>query len=266
MPQGTRRIRFTVHGLTADNGFVRADIFAEKLAAFAAAAKAEDIRLNGKSAFGLMIKELKIGSADAYLDPKQLKKAVAVSDPIPDLAKIATSIQVGGMSFSAESVKALKKLVTTADGADKTHSHVEVDFGHGDVVRFDSFFRDRAVRAVEIASGDDMPPTKFFEGASVGQFDGTIKAIDSRGAIVKGKIVLTIDGSELDCVFRRDDIDSVLAEYEHRSRIEGIAIYDGTQAQPVRVNVRRVMPLSGNGLLRWAGKLKRGESSWVAAE
>jgi hypothetical protein len=261
----TNRIRFTVHGLTADNGFVRADVFAEKLSAFATAAQIEDKRLNGKAKFGLMIKDLKIGSADAWLDPKQIIRAKTVTEPFSSLAQIAVSIQGGSMSFAPESIGALRKLVATSEGAEKTHSHVEVDFGQGDIVRFDSFFRDRAKRAVEIFKGEPEHAGGFFEGASVGQFDGAIRAIDSRGAIVKGKIIQTIDGSELDCVFRRDDLPDVLSEYEQRSRIEGIAIYDGTQALPVRVNVRKVTPIRGSGLLRWAGMLKRGSADWVAA-
>ena len=266
MPNLTNKIRFTVHGLTVDNGFVRADVFAKKLAAFAAAATLEDRRLNGRAKFGLMIKDLKIGSADAWLDPKQLVKAKKVEEPFSGLAKVAVSLQSGAISFAPERVGVLKKLVTASEGAEKTHSHVEIDFGQGDIVRLDSFFRDRAKRAVELAIGDQTEKGRFFEGTSVGQFDGEIRAIDSRGAIVKGKIIQTIDGSELDCVFRRDDLGEVLSDYEQRSWIEGVAIYDGTQALPVRVNVRKVIPLRGNGLLRWAGMLKKTSSDWAGAE
>lgn len=259
MADGTNRVRLTVHGLDVDNGFVRAEVFAEKLRHFANAVKSADSGRNRSQKFSLIIRELKIGSADAWMDAKQIKRAQKVpASPIPDVSGIASAIQGGSTSFDGVQPKLIGSLAAVASGAGRTHSHVEVDFGDGAIVRFDQFFEGRAERAKEIAEGVEAEAPHWFEGASIGQFDGTIRQVDSRGAIVRGKIVLTIDGSELDCTFRRADLDSVIGNYEHRSKIEGIAVYDGLSERPVRVDVRKVTPvLEGANILRWGGYLKR---------
>ena len=259
MADGTNRVRLTVHGLDVDNGFVRAEVFAEKLRHFVNAVKNADSGENKSQKFSLIIRELKIGSADAWMDAKQIKRAQKVPiNPLPEVSSIASAIQGGSTSFEGVRPKLIGSLAAIASGSGQTHSHVEVDFGADAIVRFDQFFQGRAARAKEIAEGIDFEPPKWFEGASVGQFDGTIKQVDSRGAIVRGKIVLTIDGSELDCTFRRDDLESVIDNYEQRSKIEGVAIYDGLSDRPVRVDVRKVIPVRvGASLLKWGGVLKR---------
>lgn len=257
-------IRMTVHGLTVDNGFVRADVFADKIKSFVQAVKAADSALNKSPKFSLMIKQLKIGSAEAYLDPKQIKRAAKVDAPAPLVAKIASSIQAGSTAFDLSTAKIIRKLSDLSNGSDESHSHVEIEFDEDNVIRFDRFFCDRAKRAIEIAEGVDTSPARWFEGASIGQFDGTIREIDSRGEIVRGKIVLTIDGSELDCTFRRSDLDAVVAAFEARSRIEGVAVYDGMTARPVRIDVRKVATIKAAGdLLKWHGWLRKPNAEWV---
>ena len=74
---------------------------------------------------------------------------------------------------------------------------------------------------------------------------------------MRGKIILAVNGAELDCTFRRDDIDLIRIAFDRRSRIEGIAIYDGDAPLPVRIEVRTITPIEGSAdLLGWAGALR----------
>lgn len=104
--------------------------------------------------------------------------------------------------------------------------------------------------------------SRYFEGVAFETMDGVVKEIDARGTLVRGKLILTVGGKELDCVFHTENIDVLRQSFDKRARVEGVAHYDGQSLLPVRLDVRHVSLIDSSGdLRRWRGKLVRTKSS-----
>lgn len=246
-------ITLTIHGLAQDNGLVRADVFLKKFKALLKALRVADTLVNGRRAHASIITELKIGSASASLREKVTLKDQAVQPAAPLLAEALRAIYDGDRRlerFPMKLIKCLKPLTKI----EKTFSHAEIQLGKT-ALRIDEFLQDQTDRAM----GRFTNPDSFidsFQGIAIGVFDGILKELDARGLLVRGKLVLTAGGKEIDCIFNRSDIPSLRENFERRARVEGIAHYDGEQSLPVRLDVRNIIPVNETpNLIRWRGAL-----------
>jgi hypothetical protein len=110
--------------------------------------------------------------------------------------------------------------------------------------------------ALDRVKGIEEESERHFEGIAHGVFDGVLKELDSRGVLVRGKLILTAGGKEIDCIFKRDDIPILRENFERRARVEAVAHYDGENVLPARLDVKRITPINTNhDLGRWRGAL-----------
>lgn len=125
----------------------------------------------------------------------------------------------------------------------------------------DDYLEKQFERAVRRVQGDEVEPDRFFKGIAIETLDGVIKELDARGTLVRGKLILTAGGKEIDCVFSSSDLPLLRESFDRRARVEAIAHYDGESLLPVRLDVKRLALVGGKDLVRWKGALKRGRDS-----
>ena len=120
----------------------------------------------------------------------------------------------------------------------------------------DEMERDNSLTLTLHARSTPLEIQHPFKGLAIAAFDGILREIDSRGSTVRGKLVLTAGGRELDCLFRREDIPALRQHFDCRARVEGMAHYDGVSLLPGWLEVRRIEPfLTDTDLSRWRGAL-----------
>ena len=259
------KVTLTLHGLQADNGLVRADAFLEKFRTLLESLKTADKFANGKKVHNYIVTGLKISSAQAQLSEKiSVRKAAPVSsvELVRDTVNAVYNGEKKVDRFSVELIEALFPLVKNVG---KNFSHGEISFDASNVIRIDDYLAKQFDKMTARLKGDDIPAARNFEGIAIGMFDGIIQEMDARGSLVRGKIILTAGGREIDCVFRRDDIETLRASFDKHARIEAIAHYDGISLLPVRLDVRGIKVVKTNpDLIKWKGKLKRNtqKSEW----
>lgn len=266
MEFGQDEIKLTVHGLDVDASRVRADIFAEKLRQLVKALQQADSFQNRGRKYNVLIADLKVASASALLRESQFKKARRVVRPGILVGHVADAIQSGNPNLSEFPKNIVASLRNVAKASGDQFAHAEATFYGHNVVRFDTFFEHRASRAIEMIEKPEVENLRWFEGVVFSEFDGTIKQLDSRGNVFRGKVVLSINGAEIDCVFNRQDIEEISAAFEKRCVIRGRAIYEGDSPLPARIQVRSVRVLrSGADLAKWRGELIPPEpnASWT---
>jgi hypothetical protein len=156
----------------------------------------------------------------------------------------------------------VRALIPLVSGVGKNFSHGEVCFAKNNVIRIDDYFAKQVEKAVFRLDGVTPEKQRFFEGVAFETLDGMVKEIDARGTLVRGKLILTVGGKELDCVFNTSDIQVLRDSFDKRARVEGVAHYDGQSLLPVRIDVRGVSIIQSSGdLRRWRGKLRRTKNS-----
>jgi len=251
-------ITLTIHGLDADNGKVRADAFIEKFRALLRSLKLADRQVNEKRSHEYVIVGLETASAHASLREKQIRTAVPASS-VEYVSAVVEAVYNGDRNvqrFPKQIVAALKPL---ANGVGTRFSHGELKFPGGTVVRIDDYLEKQIDKAIRRTKGEATEEHRNFEGVAFETLDGIVKEMDARGSLVRGKLVLTVGGKELDCIFRTEDMEVLRTSFDKRARIEGIAHYDGVSLLPVRVDVRRIELIKEDGdLLKWKQALKRG--------
>jgi hypothetical protein len=253
--QGEGSVILTIHGLDVDNGLVRADVFLKKFRALLNSIEIADKHLNGKKSHNIIITDLKNGSAMAAVREKVSVKKKVPAFGAPFVAEALNAVYNGDRRldrFPPELIKSFEPLVKIDDRM----SHGEVEFAGADIIRIDDYLARQTERALDHAKGIEEKSERHFEGIAHGVFDGVLKLIDSRGALVRGKLILTAGGKEIDCIFKRGDIPILLENFERRARVEAVAHYDGENVLPVRLDVKRITPISINpDLGRWRGTL-----------
>jgi hypothetical protein len=251
----SNEVSITIHGLDVDNGNVRAEVFLEKFRTLIASLRLADSLLNGKKAHNLVIVDLSIGSAKARVREKvSVKRATAASSPY--VGEAMRSIYNGDKGIDRFDANLIVGLAPLAKGVDRKFSHAEIEFATDNVIRIDDYFAKQVDRAVQRVRGKPEEKEKFFEGISLSSFDGVVKEIDARGALVRGKLILTAGGAEIDCIFPREDIPKLRENFEKRATITASAHYDGVSLLPARLDVRDIVPIKEQpDLLRWRGVL-----------
>ena len=112
---------------------------------------------------------------------------------------------------------------------------------------------DRVLRQIE---GEEEDHSVFFRGTTLSTFDGIVMEMDARGSLMRGKLILTTGGKEIDCVFRKEDVDQLRESFSKRARVTAVAHFSGTDKLPDRLDVRAVKPLKHDAdLSRWRGAL-----------
>lgn len=251
-------VTLTVHGLAVDNGNVRAEVFLEKLRAILGALKIADRFLNEKKSHDYLIVGLETASAHATLRERVSVRKTIPASTVRCVRDVVESVYNGDRNinrFPVDLVEALRPLVRDVG---RTFSHGEVRFSGDNVIRIDDFLALQADKALRRAKGEGGPPERHFEGIAIETLDGIVKEMDARGTLVRGKLVLTAGGKEIDCVFRHSDIEMLRTSFDRRARVEAVAHYDGVSLLPVRLDVKRITLLQeGGGLDRWRGALDK---------
>jgi hypothetical protein len=135
-------------------------------------------------------------------------------------------------------------------------THGEIAFADN-VIRIDDYLLRQANRTILRISGEEIQE-RYFTGLAFGTFDGVLKEVDARGTLVRGKLILTAGGKELDCVIRKDDIPQVRETFDLRARVEGLAHYDGDYPLPGRLDVKRITLVDKDAdLTKWKGAFVR---------
>ena len=244
-----------IHGLDTDASVVRASVLVEKLRDLLTALRTADRLENGRSVHDYLLPQLHDGSIVATVRerPKRLKPS---RSPISYLEHVATAVYNGDLrilpSLSPEIVGRIEKL---SKGANERFSHGELSFGEDTVIRIDDYLQRQAEDAIH-ASEDGSIAEQFqsYRGPAFGTFDGVLKEIDSRGTMLRGKLVLVPSATEIDCVMNKDRVRVASSSFDKRVVVKGTARYNGRSSLPARVDVHEIRPVGQMAdLTRWKG-------------
>jgi hypothetical protein len=251
-----------IHGLAVDNGKVRAEVFLQKFRALLDTLKVADKAANAKKAHNYVIVGMEAKSARATLREKVSRKRILPASSVNRLRDVAECIYNGDRNIARFPVELVEALTPWVTGMGKSFSHSELQFSNDNGIRIDDFMATQIDRAVQRVRGVDIQGEKFFAGVALETFDGVIKEIDSRGVLVRGKLILSTGGKELDCVFRPSDVPTLRESFDRRARVEAVAHYDGASLLPGRLDVRGIQVVQVTGdLLKWRGALGRRRQS-----
>lgn len=260
---GPKQIELIVHGLvTEDHGRVPARVFANKLKQLVASLEAADVVANGKLVHSYIIVDMHTSQPTALLaevlaseDQPQAISAIPIFNDAIDAIKTHDS--------RIEKLSAVVKRVSLlTSGVEKKFGFAEIRTANSSVIKIDDFLRKRAVQARgDIGAG-------WYNGAVIGSFDGILEYVDLRGALPQIKLTLTAGGKEIDCICRREDIETLGDRLSQRVRVHGRAIYSATSPLPMRVEVTSVEPIErGQDFSKWKGAFRPFSlSSWDSDE
>lgn len=247
---GMQEIELRVHGLTVeDHGSVPARLFANKMKQLVSALEAADILANGKLAHSYVLAQMHMSQPTAVLSEvllPEIKQRTLSAVPIfNDAVESIKTHDTGVDRFSS----VVRKISLLTSGAGASFSYAEVRTVGGNIVRIDKFLRERAAEAKRVVAH------KWFDGAVMGSFDGTLQYVDIRGgSLPEIKLTLTAGGKEIDCICRREDIEALGEALDRRVRVFGRAIYSGASPLPVRVEVASIEPVKpGGDFAKWRG-------------
>lgn len=251
-------VTLTIHGLSMDNGNVRAEVFVEKLRALLSAFRSADKFLNNKKTHDYLIVGLQAASAHATVRERISIRKIVPQSSLHYVGEAAGAIYNGDRNINRFPQQIIKNLSPLVKNVGKTFSHGEVGFQENNIIRIDEFLGGQMEKAVRRINHEEISSEKYFEGIALETFDGIVKEIDARGTLVRGKLVLTVGAKEIDCIFRKEDINVLRNSFDLRARVESVAHYTGDSPLPVRLDVKRLTVLKPTeSLNRWKGALRR---------
>ena len=260
---GPRQIELKVHGLTMeDHGRVPARIFANKLKQLVGALEAADAVANGTVIHTYILASMHMSEPTAVLSEVPLKEEVEFrSSAIPVFNDAVEGIKTNDMRVE-RLAPVVKKVGLLSSGAASKFGFAEVRTADATVVRIDSFLQKRAAQIRRSAN------ERWFNGAAIGTFDGILDYVDNRGSLPQIKLTLTAGGKEIDCICRKEDIDTLGVALSQRVRVHGRAIYNGLSALPVRVEASSIEPIKRDpDFTRWKGSFSPfAADSWEGNE
>jgi hypothetical protein len=246
---------FVLHGLDVDARSVRADVFALKLRTLLAGLREADKFVNGKPSFIYVIADLNTAnSAVVTIRQKQRRRRPGHSALLV-YETAATAIYNGDQSVARYPEGLISQIGKLGDGASHSFSHGEISFADNSVIRIDDFLV-RQSEVAEEAFADEAQLASvqhYYRGIAIGSFDGELKEIDSRGTVLRGKLILSAGGAEIDCVMHKDRVPEAREAFDNRVILEGAAHYDGEQQLPTRIDVSTIRIVGGRGLINWRG-------------
>ncbi len=244
----------TIHGLNADATVVRASVFAHKLRDLLNALRTADRIANGRCVHDYLLPQLHYGSVVATVRERRLRQKPSQS-PISLFESVATAVYNGDLrtvpSLDHELVERIEKL---SRGANKRFSHGEISFSSDTVIRIDDYLQRQAEDAMRAPKTTLVGQPQSYRGPAFGTFDGVLKEIDSRGTMLRGKLVLFPSAIEIDCVMNKDRVPTARESFDKRVVIKGTARYNGRSSLPARVDVDEIRATKQMAdLTRWKG-------------
>jgi hypothetical protein len=259
---GPKDIEIKIHGLTAeDHGKVPARVFANKLKAMVSVLEAADIIANGELTHNYIMHSMHMSNPTAVLREIPLTATSEnKNSAIPVFNNAIESIKTNDQGIEKLG-PVIKKIALLTGGADKEFSFAEVKAGGDSVVRIDAFLQQRASAIKKSASAP------WFDGAVYGSFDGVLKLVDLRGDLPLIKLVLSAGGKEIDCVCRKEDINTLKKDLAQRVVVYGRAIYSSSDPLPKRVEVSSFTLVKEDAdFTKWKGSFHPFEESWDGEE
>lgn len=246
---------FTLHGLDIDGRIVRANVFVLKLGQLISALRATDKIANGGHAHDFMLQDLRQGSAEVTVRARPRHTRQPLHSPISCFEDASMAVYNGDRgSVSRLSRVIVQKIHTLSTGANKKFAHAELSFPDETVLRIDDYLLHRAEDVVADPHGDQLDQLQSYRGSAFNTFDGILKEIDSRGVMLRGKLVLVPSASEIDCVMNKDRVPDARESFDKRVVLNGIARYDGRGGLPVRLDVHNIRAVKRSGdLAKWKG-------------
>jgi len=245
-------ITLDLHGLDADNRIVRASVFAQKFRQLLAALGIADKLANGKPGFDYVITELRIGSASVTVREKQRRRERPSFSSIRYFEDTASAVYNGDRTLERLPPGLVRSVQKLSNGVEKKFSHAEIAFADN-VIRIEDFLQHQAEVAYELATLPELKRSnQFYRGIANGSFDGILKEIDARGTMLRGKLVLSAGGLEIDCVMNKERVRQAGESFDKRVIVQGAAHYDGVSQISARIDVREIKIIGDAGnLLRW---------------
>lgn len=273
---GSKKMTFSIYSIEGQGlpeHFVEAEVFSRKVRAVLSALKKADRVANGKGKLPHIyyVSELKTGSAEISLAEITVPLPVQhrVFSSVDTFFDCARAIHRGDFDRAASFDGLPGVLETISRGASHTFSHITFEPEAEEPLRVDQFFEKQVERflAREELKAEAVAPTTFFRGTSYDAFDGELKAVDLRGAVWAGKLILTGSGVEIDCTIHSLSLEEVKENLNMRVWAEGRAIYSETSGLPERLEISRMRPIKqATSLQRWREKLSPGEEGGDESE
>ena len=244
----------SIHGLDMDARVVRADVFVQKLRDLLSALKTADKLANGKFSHDYMLPKLNEGSAVATVRERPRKRGVSQSS-IACFERVATAVYNGDRhEVGALDPEIVRKIERLSRGASERFSHAEISFADEKVIRIDDYLQHQAEDALLVPADAPSSEHQSYRGAAFCAFEGVLKEIDSRGTMLRGKLVLEPSSTEIDCVMNKDRVPEARESFDNRVAIRATAHYDGRSNLPARLDVHEIRTISQEGnLARWKG-------------
>ena len=243
----------TVHGLDIDARVVRAEVFLKKLRELINALKAADKLANGRRAHDYLLPNLRDGSIEATVRERSRRRRNPQS-PISYFERVTTAVYNGDQREVQSPDRAIiEKIEKLSRGANEEFAHAELSFADN-TVRIDDYLQRQAESAMSEPENESVGMLQPYRGLAFGTFDGVLKEIDSRGTMLRGKLVLDPSASEIDCVMNKDRVPAARESFDKRVVIKGTARYDGSGGLPARLDVHEIHPVGQvSSLTRWKG-------------
>ena len=152
-------------------------------------------------------------------------------------------------------------------GAGYSFAFGELKSTAGQLVRLDSYLGKTASSLLlEIADENKVAPEpeRSFSGIAYGSFDGVLKAVDLRGEVKQGKLILTAGSREIESTLNNLSGDELRTALDTRVMAYGRAHYDGSSGLPVRLDITKADPVGIRDvadLSRWGGAFAIPESA-----
>jgi hypothetical protein len=259
-------LTLTLHGMDSFNDDVDAVVFAQKLKVFLQGIRDADRAANGKPRHRLFLTELRKNTATA-----SVREQVTVHGPPPASAMRFYSHAVDAIYNKRPEARHLPprlidNVVKLNRGAGHSFAFGELKSTAGQLVRLDSYLGNTASSLLtEIANENKVAPEpeRGFTGFAYGSFDGVLKAVDLRGEVKQGKLILTAGGKEIECTLNNLSSDELRIALDTRVMAYGRAHYDGTSGLPVRLDIAKADPVGTShvaDLSRWGGAFAIPES------
>jgi hypothetical protein len=250
------QLELKVHGLTeADHGRVAGRVFADKLKQVVQALEEADRLANGKIVHEYVLASMHMSEPTAVLAERLVSARGGIS-AIPIFNEAFEAIKANDRRV-LDLAPVIKRVQSLTVGVNKKFGFAEIRTSEN-VFRIDDFLKRRAVDARRKSVG------VWFDGIAYGSFDGVLRFVDLRGSLPEIKLTLTAGGKEIDCVCRREDIDSLGEVLDRRVRVSGRAIYTSSSPLPMRVEVQSIEPVvRKNDFSKWLGSFEPfDQSDW----
>ena len=217
-----------------------------------------------------MLSRLETGSAAVTVREKQKTRKRPPHSGISYFETAASAIYNGDRSIARLPPPLVQQIQKLGEGVARKFSHAELAFSDDNVIRIDDYLLKQSEDAYAglISNVPKAASEKYYRGLAVGTFDGILKEIDARGTMLRGKLILTAGGLEIDCVMNKDRIPQARESFDQRVIVGGTAHYDGESQLPVRIDVRTIKIVNGRSdLIRWRGafeipKQESDEEDW----